>query len=90
MVRTENLFFHGIRMPKGAENETGAEVVMEYKCEETGAEVNVHAQRSAAGKFQWMADSGKVDNEQALLLSNSAIVKTWAETSIKYVKEKYL
>ena len=85
-----NLQLVNIRTPKGAEHETGAEAIMEYKCTETGKTVRVLAQKSGAGKFQWLEEHGIVDDENALLINNSGVVMDWSLHSMKHVKEKYI
>lgn len=92
LIKTENLILDHIRTPKGHENETGAQVVMEYKDQESGARVKVYAQKSQTGRNQWIDDGqdNLPDDEKGLLLSNSGIVQDWSENNIKYCKLKYL
>lgn len=92
LIKTENLVLTWIRLPKGSENETGAEVVLEFKDTDTGAIVKVYAQKSKADKYAWVPEDQEnyPDDVHRLLMNSMDVVDTWAHHTLKYVKEKYL
>jgi hypothetical protein len=88
-VSTDFLILKNVRMPRGIENETGAQVVFEYQCEETKERLNVYGRKNEEKELdQWADRDGDniPESEANLLLQNSAALKAWAEHGWSYVK----
>ena len=91
-LKIESLKLTDIRTPNMSEHDTGADVVTEYTCEETGGKVKIYGQKNGPHKAQWLPEEQKnyPDEPAILLMTNSSVIDTWANNSIKYAKELFM